>query len=35
LAADGWTAPVEARGGVEFFVERLVGRESLQAVGAQ
>ncbi len=35
LAADGWTAPVEARGGVEFFVERLVGRESPRAVGAQ
>jgi flagellar biosynthesis protein FlhG len=35
LAADGWTAPVHARGGVEFFVERLVGRESPRFVGAQ
>ena len=35
LAADGWTAPNQARGGVEFFVERLVGRESPQAMGAQ
>jgi len=35
LAADGWTPPVQARGGVEFFVERLVGRESPRAVGAQ
>ncbi len=35
LAADGWTAPVQAGGGVEFFVERLVGRESPRAVGAQ
>ena len=35
LAADGWTPPVQARGGVEFFVERLVGRESPLAVGAQ
>ena len=35
LAADGWTPPVQAGGGVEFFVERLVGRESPRAVGAQ
>ena len=35
LAADGWTPPVQAHGGVEFFVERLVGRESPRAVGAQ
>lgn len=35
LAADGWTAPSHARGGVEFFVERLVGRESPRVVGAQ
>jgi flagellar biosynthesis protein FlhG len=35
LAADGWTAPHQARGGVEFFLERLVGRESPRAVGAQ
>jgi flagellar biosynthesis protein FlhG len=35
LAADGWTPPNQARGGVEFFVERLVGRESPRAVGAQ
>jgi len=35
LAADGWTSPVQAHGGVEFFVERLVGRESPRAVGAQ
>jgi len=35
LAADGWAAPNQARGGVEFFVERLVGRESPRAVGAR
>jgi flagellar biosynthesis protein FlhG len=35
LAADGWTAPVQARGGVEFFVERLVAGESPRAVGAR
>ena len=35
LVADGWTPPVQAHGGVEFFVERLVGRESPRAVGAQ
>jgi len=35
LAVDGWTSPNQARGGVEFFVERLVGRESPRAVGAQ
>jgi flagellar biosynthesis protein FlhG len=35
LAADGWAPPAQARGGVEFFVERLVGRESPRAVGVQ
>jgi len=35
LAADGWTSPVQASGGVEFFVERLVGREAPRVVGAQ
>lgn len=35
LAADGWPAPAQARGGVEFFLERLVGRDARRAVGAQ
>jgi flagellar biosynthesis protein FlhG len=35
LAADSWPAPVQARGGIEFFVERLVRQESQQAAGAQ
>jgi flagellar biosynthesis protein FlhG len=35
LAADGWPAPARARGGIEFFVERLVRRDSQQAVGVQ
>jgi flagellar biosynthesis protein FlhG len=34
LAADGWVPPAAARGGVEFFVERLVGRAVSRAVGA-
>jgi flagellar biosynthesis protein FlhG len=32
---DGWSAPVQARGGIEFFVERLVRPEPQRAVGAQ
>jgi flagellar biosynthesis protein FlhG len=35
LASDSWTAPPEARGGVEFFFERLVGRDMPRTVGAQ
>ncbi len=35
LVADGWAAPAQARGGVEFFFERLVGRETSYRVGAQ
>jgi flagellar biosynthesis protein FlhG len=35
LAADGWAAPVQARGGVEFFFERLVGSEAPRSVVAQ
>ena len=32
---DGWAAPVRARGGVEFFVERLVRCDEQRAVGVQ
>jgi flagellar biosynthesis protein FlhG len=35
LAADGWPAPARARGGIEFFVERLVRQDSQRAVGVQ
>jgi flagellar biosynthesis protein FlhG len=35
LVADGWTTPAQARGGVEFFFERLVGRDVPHRVGAQ
>jgi flagellar biosynthesis protein FlhG len=35
LAADGWTLPARARGGVEFFMERLVRSETHRVAGAQ
>jgi flagellar biosynthesis protein FlhG len=35
LAADGWAAPAQARGGVEFFMERLVRADMQRAAGMQ
>jgi flagellar biosynthesis protein FlhG len=35
LAAEGWTPAVHARGGVEFFMERLVRRDAPRAVVGQ
>lgn len=32
---DGWDAPTQARGGVEFFMERLVRSNELRAAGVQ
>ena len=34
-AVDGWEAPTQARGGVEFFMERLVRSNGDRAVGVQ
>jgi flagellar biosynthesis protein FlhG len=33
LVADGWAPPAHARGGVEFFMERLVRQKVPRAVG--
>jgi flagellar biosynthesis protein FlhG len=33
--ADGWAPPARARGGVEFFIERLVRADGPRAVGVQ
>lgn len=35
LAADGWAAPLQARGGVEFFMERLVRSDIQRVAGVQ
>jgi flagellar biosynthesis protein FlhG len=35
LAADGWAAPTQARGGVEFFMERLVRSDMQRVAGMQ
>ena len=34
-AVDGWEAPTQARGGVEFFMERLVRPSEEYALGVQ
>jgi flagellar biosynthesis protein FlhG len=34
-AVDGWEAPAQARGGVEFFMERLVRSDGKRAAGVQ
>ena len=34
-ATDGWAAPTRARGGVEFFIERLVRSDEPRVVGVQ
>ena len=34
-AVDGWEAPAQARGGVEFFMERLVRTDGKRAAGVQ
>lgn len=35
LAVDGWTSPTQARGGVEFFLERLVRSDMQRVAGMQ